>query len=188
MGPYKQNGYAMYDVKFCPQCGTRMEEKEAFGRARPVCPNCGLIFFRDLKVAVGALITNGRDRVLLVRRAVRPEKGKWALPAGYMEYEEEPIQALRREVAEETGLDVEPQRVLDVFPLHNPYARGVIVIYAAHVRGPVPETLAPDDDVDAVRWFTQDEIPWESLAFESTRRVLKRWVEERKAQDAGRKT
>lgn len=165
----------MYDVNFCPQCGTRMEQKEVFNRVRPVCPACGLIFFRDLKVAVGALITNGHDRVLLVRRAVRPEKGKWALPAGYMEYDEEPIQALRREVAEETGLEVEPTRVLDVFPLHNPYARGVIVVYEARVRGPVPDVVNPEDDVDAARWFTREEIPWESLAFESTRSILERW-------------
>lgn len=167
----------MYDVKFCPQCGTRMEEREAFGRLRPVCPNCGLIFFRDLKVAVGALITNGSDHVLLVRRAVRPEKGKWALPAGYMEYEEEPIQALKREVAEETGLDVDPLRVLDVFPLHNPYARGVVIVYEARVRGPVPDVVNPEDDVDEARWFAREEIPWEELAFESTRTILRRWSE-----------
>ncbi len=163
-----------YEANYCPQCGTPLEDREAFGRVRRACPSCGLIFFRDLKVAVGALIRD-RDRVLLVRRAIRPEKGKWALPAGYMEYDEEPRDAVRREVREEVGLEVEIREVLDVFPLHNPYARGVIIVYAAFPAGAVPATLTAEDDVDLVRWFNAENIPWDDLAFESTRRILERW-------------
>ena len=163
-----------YEANYCPQCGTPLVDREAYGRIRRVCPSCGLVFFRDLKVAVGALVRQD-NQVLLVRRAVHPEKGKWALPAGYMEYDEEPRSAAQREIREETGLDVTIGPVLDVFPLHNPYVRGVIIVYDARPMGSPPDRLTADDDVDIARWFQVEEIPWDALAFESTRAILERW-------------
>lgn len=165
-----------YSVNYCPRCGNLMEDRMVFGRMRRACPRCNLVFFRDLKVAVGALITCGQE-VLLVRRAVDPERGKWALPAGYMEYEEEPVPALQREVKEETGLVITVTRLLDVFPLTNPYARGVIIVYEARPLGEKPEGMEAADDVSEVRWFLPQEIEWDMLAFESTRAVLRQWVE-----------
>ena len=165
-------------ANYCPRCGARLVDREAFGRVRRVCPVCGFIFFRDHKVAVGALVEH-EGRVLLVRRAVDPEKGKWALPAGYMEYDEEPMAALRREIGEETGLAVTITRLLDVFPLRTPHARGVIIIYAARPVPPVPDVVSAADDIDLARWFAPGDIPWEDLAFESTRVILRRWWEGR---------
>ena len=166
----------VYPFTYCPRCGQPTQERTLFGRTRRVCPHCHLVFFHDLKVAVGALITNG-NRVLLVRRAVNPERGKWALPAGYMEHDEAPLTALRREVAEETGLDITVTRLLDVFPLTNPDARGVIIMYQARPVGEVPEHPSAADDIDAARWFAPEEIRWQDLAFESTRSILRRWCE-----------
>ncbi len=165
-----------YEANFCPQCATPLVDREVFGRVRRVCPACGVILFRDPKVAVGGLVLH-QDHALLVRRAVHPEKGKWALPAGYMEYDEEPIPALKREIREETGLQVRVLRLLDVFPLHNPFARGVIIVYQAEPEPPVPDTLQGEDDIDLARWFLPSEVPWDMLAFESTRIILRRWTE-----------
>lgn len=164
-----------FEARYCPVCGTPLVDKEAFGRIRRVCPACGFIFFREPKVAVGALVLH-QDRVLLVRRAVDPERGKWALPAGYMDYDEEPIPALQREVAEETGLHVRVRRLLDVFPIHTEYARGVILVYEAEPTQ-ASQPLKAGDDSDQARWFGKEDIPWKDLAFESTREILKRWVE-----------
>ncbi|HEY63255.1 MAG TPA: NUDIX hydrolase [Caldilineae bacterium] len=159
-----------FELNFCPRCGHLLEDREAFGRIRRVCPACGFVFFRDHKIAVGALIE--RDgHVLLARRAVTPQKGKWALPAGYMDYGETPEDALRREVKEETGLDITVGDVLSVFPLDNPDARGVIIIYWAQTNTGEPRA---DDDVSEVAWFAPDELP-EDLAFESTRQALALW-------------
>ena len=65
-------------------------------------------------IGVGAVIIRG-DRVLLVRRATEPLKGEWSVPGGMLELGEKLHDGIRREVLEETGLEVEPGDVLDVF-------------------------------------------------------------------------
>ena len=65
-------------------------------------------------IGVGAVIVDG-DRVLLVRRATEPLKGEWSVPGGMLELGEKLRDGVRREVLEETGLQVEPGEVLDVF-------------------------------------------------------------------------
>ena len=155
---------------YCPACGHELEDRKAFGRVRRVCPACGFIFFREPKVAAGALVQ--RDgQVVLVRRAVVPRRGYWALPAGYMEYDERPEEAAVREVCEETGLRVAITGVLDVYPMEGPNGRGIIVVYWANwLEG----ELTPADDVSDARWFGPEALP-EPLAFDSTVSALRRW-------------
>lgn len=123
---------------------------------------------------MAALISDGA-RVLLVRRAAVPRIGFWALPAGYMDADELPEEALVREIAEETGLFV---RVIPPVHAVAPLAgwaerRGILLLYRAE---PVGGMLAADDDVSEVRWFGREEIPWAELAFESTAEFLREWV------------
>ena len=63
---------------------------------------------------VGAVILDG-ERVLLVCRGTEPSKGYWALPGGKIELGESIREALIREVREETGLTVSPQKIFDIF-------------------------------------------------------------------------
>jgi ADP-ribose pyrophosphatase YjhB (NUDIX family) len=90
-------------LNFCPNCGSPMADRFVFGRTRRACSQCGFVFFREPKLAVGALVER-QGRVLLVRRAVIPKIGFWCLPAGYVEYDEGPVMAAIREVREETAL------------------------------------------------------------------------------------
>ena len=87
---------------YCPQCGAPLADAFLFGRTRRHCCYCGFTYFQDPKVAVAGLISDGA-RVLLVRRAAPPRIGFWALPAGYMDADELPEEAVVREIAEETG-------------------------------------------------------------------------------------
>lgn len=157
-------------MNYCPACGHGLEDRKAFGRIRRVCPACGFIFFREPKVAAGALVQ--RDgQVVLIRRAVMPRKGYWALPAGYMEYDERPEEAALREVHEETGLRVEITGILDVYPMENPNRRGIIVVYwAKWLEG----ELTPSDDASDACWFGPDALP-EQVAFDSTISAFRRW-------------
>jgi ADP-ribose pyrophosphatase YjhB (NUDIX family) len=162
--------------RYCPRCSAPLAEGEKFARRRKFCRYCGFIHFVEPKVAVAALASDG-ERVLLVKRAASPRVGYWALPAGYMDADELPEEALRREVAEETGVLVRVKRLQGVAPLAGwAERRGILLLYEAE---PVGGELAPADDVSDARWFGRDEIPWDELAFESTAEFVRGWVETR---------
>lgn len=154
-------------VKFCPRCGSATVARDLFGATRPVCPQCGWIYFSDPKVAAAALVeSNGR--ALLVRRVNEPFRGLWTLPAGFVNGGEDPAEAAARECLEETGLTARIVRVLDVIA-GKEHERGAdfVIIYQAEVVG---GELRAGDDADAVGWFARDELP--PLAFKATRKAL----------------
>jgi 8-oxo-dGTP diphosphatase len=157
-------------VNFCQVCGHSMTDRLAFGKHRRACPSCGYIHFSDPKVAAVVFIEQD-SRVLLVRRVMNPERGKWALPAGYIDDGEDPREAAIREVREETGLDIEITRLIDVQSGPSALGASIVIIYAARVLKGIAQPL---DDADAVLWYAaQDPLP--DLAFESTRQMLETW-------------
>lgn len=158
-------------VKFCPCCGAKLAHGEVFGELRPYCPACGYVHFFDPKVATAVFVTSG-DRVLLIRRAVDPERGKWALPAGYVDAREDPREAAKREALEETGLEVRVTRLLNVFHNDSEGGASIVIVYAAEVLG---GELRPLDDADAVEWFGPQNLP--EMAFESTRQLVTQWAQ-----------
>lgn len=144
-----------------------------FGMQRPVCKNCGHIVFFEPKVAVATLVINV-EKVLLVKRANDPMKGYWALPAGFVEWNEDPAEAARRECLEETGLTVEIDRLLEVF--HTPNDGGmanIVIAYTANVKAGV---LRAADDAEAVGWFDRKSLP--AIAFLPSQSLLARWQQE----------
>jgi len=159
------------ELNFCPCCGAPMTDRFSFGRTRRACAVYDFVFFREPKLAVGPLVEQEGES-LLVRRAVAPKLGYWCLPAGYVEYDEGPVEAVLREVKEETGLIVRVTGLMAVYHVRSdPRGMGVIIVYRA-----VPEggTLAPGDDASEARFFAPGELPHE-LAFASARRALLRW-------------
>ena len=141
---------------------------EVGGKPRRTCPKCRYIHFLEAKVGVGiCVIENGE--VLLVKRRFSPEKGKWSLPAGYLDYGEEPVAHAILEVREETGLEVEVDGLIDVF--HNPPEQGgatILVLYRGRVVA--GELSAGDDAADAM-FFPPDRLP--ELAFASTHHAIR---------------
>lgn len=116
-------------------------------------------------------------KVLLVRRGIEPHQGRWSLPAGFVDADEDPRRAAQREAFEETGLDVETTGVLDVFAgREHPIGADIVLVFTARVRG---GELRPGDDADAVAYFSPDDLP--ELAFEATRRSLDAWRTRRTA-------
>ncbi len=137
---------------------------------RPVCPVCGRVVFYDPKVAVVIFITAG-DRLLLVKRRNDPGSGRWALPAGFIDADEDPQAAAIRETREETGLIVVVDRLIDLF--HRPDAGGfadIVIAYRAQVVG---GSLAADDDAEDAAWFARDDLP--ETALTTTDALIDRW-------------
>lgn len=161
------------EMNFCPRCAHALIDRDLFGRVRRVCPACNFVFFRDMKVAAAALLAQD-GRVLLVRRACQPQRGKWIIPAGFVEYDEDPGDAAVREIWEETGYRVEVVGLLDV--IHGrEHKRGadLVIAYRVRIVGGEPQ---PGDDVDQLGFFGPHELP--PLAFRATQRVIDLWLAE----------
>ena len=118
-------------------------------------------------------------RVLLGRRAIEPFLGCWDFPGGFVEEHEHPLDALRRELREETSLEIEPVEYVGVLmdwygpPGHG--ARSTMnFFWSARVVSGEPRA---DDDVAELRWFDPRSLPSDQeLAFSMTRDLLRRWL------------
>jgi 8-oxo-dGTP diphosphatase len=146
-----------------------MQTAAVMDRPRRVCPSCGYVYFTDPKVGVGVAVVEGR-RLLLVKRAMNPERGKWSLPAGYLDQGEDPRETAARETNEETGVEVVVEEVLDVF--YNSPDEGGASIFILFRARPVGGSLAAGDDADDAGYFALDDLP--ELAFDSTRAAVQR--------------
>jgi ADP-ribose pyrophosphatase YjhB (NUDIX family) len=141
-------------------------------REQPVCSRCEFVFYLHPKVAAATLPVS-RGRVLLTRRAIEPSRGRWTFPGGYVDWGEDVRAAARRETIEEVGLAVRLGPLLGLYSY--PGASVVVVVYLAEV----PEGVHPVANVDEVlevAYFPPDDVPWDALAFPSTRDALRDWV------------
>lgn len=162
------------ELNFCPRCGQELQDAFVFARQRRVCPTCGLVVFRDHKVAAAMMLTNERGEILLIKRAMNPRRGYWGLPAGFVDFDEAPVAAAVRECHEETGLEVEEVKLFTVTSGRE-HERGadIIIIYQGKK---VSGTLSPADDAADARYFSLDELP--PLAFKSLHQILIKWREQ----------
>ncbi len=142
-------------ANYCANCGGPLKSQPVSGRLRPYCPRCDMPVYFDPKVAVVVFIEVD-DRVLLIQRAVDPGKGKWALPAGFVDYDEAPEAAARRETLEETHLEVRIDKLLAVFPKRDHGLADIVIAYSAIVLD--GEAKAGDDAAD-VGWFARGDLP-----------------------------
>jgi ADP-ribose pyrophosphatase YjhB (NUDIX family) len=158
--------------RFCARCGSEVGHHE--GRVR--CPACSFVHYANSEPTASALCVDERGRVLLARRANEPLKGYWDLPGGFLEEGEHPLDALRRELREETSLEVEPLDFVGVWMDRYPYETHTTstlnLYWTARVLSGSPE---PADDVSELAWFAPGELPREEeLAFHIAD-VLRAW-------------
>jgi ADP-ribose pyrophosphatase YjhB (NUDIX family) len=165
----------LHGWRLCPRCGSELDV--ALAPERVSCPSCALVVYANPKPAVCALLVDESGRVLLARRAVEPFVGYWDLPGGFVEEGEHPLIALRRELLEETGLEIEPGAFVGIWM--DTYgdaadAQSTLNLYweARIVSG----TMKPADDVSELRWFERDALPpREQLAFATFADALAAW-------------
>jgi len=160
------------EYRFCPRCGGDLEKRivKPTEPKRLVCLNCSFIFYQDPKVVAGTIFTLD-GRIVLLKRGVEPAMGKWVFPGGYVDRGESVHEAAIRETKEESQMDVKLGPLLNVYSY--PRSPNIIVVYAAQVVG--GELAAGDESVEA-RVFAPTEIPWNDLAFDSTKDALKDYI------------
>jgi 8-oxo-dGTP diphosphatase len=167
-----QHAHGHVEYRFCPRCGGDLERRvvKANEPKRLVCQACSFIFYQDPKVVAGAVFTLDGGIVLL-KRGVEPAMGKWAFPGGYVDRGESVQDAAIRETKEESQVDVKLGPLLNVYSY--PRSPNVIVVYTAEIIG--GELVAADESVD-VGAFSPKKIPWDELAFDSTRDALQDYI------------
>ena len=166
----------LHGWKHCPRCGAALESDPE----RAACPACGSVFWANSQPTACAFVTDADGRLLLGRRAGEPWRGYWDTPGGFLEEGEDPLDALRRELREETGLEVEVGAFVGAFTDrygNGPDAPFTLNLYwTARVLGGEERAA---DDVDELRWFDPDELPPDDeIAFENVTRALTLWRNE----------
>jgi ADP-ribose pyrophosphatase YjhB (NUDIX family) len=160
-------------VRFCSRCGTELlfgpiEDEE---RDRLACPSCGFVFYVNPRLVVTTLPITDRGEVMLIRRGIAPGYDRWAQPGGFLEIDETVGEAAIRETLEETGLLVEPVRIVGLYS--RVQAAVVVVAYEARIVGGEPRVTHESLET---RPFAPDSIPWPEIAFETSIRALRDWV------------
>lgn len=153
---------------FCPKCGGAVAYRQVGERERLVCGKCAYTIYENPIVGVAAIVRKD-GAILLGRRAANASyAGLWCIPCGYVEYDEDIRDAVKREFLEETGLVIEPGRVYTVLSnFHNPSVHTVGVWFMAEIAG---GALCPGDDLDQVAYFLLDAVP--DLAFPTDAQVI----------------
>jgi len=165
---YSRPGQATGAYPLCPYCGKPLMLDERQPRARAACPGCGFVQYRNPAPAVSILVIEG-ERVALGKRIGDPGQGAWALPSGYIEFEEDFLSAARRGVMEETGLAVAIESLLNVVSSFvTPKFHFLGLYLAGRVVG---GALKAGDDLEAVAWFPL-EGPLPEMGFEEDVRAL----------------
>ena len=162
-------------IHYCRVCGTSVNHciPADDNRTRAVCPSCGEIHYENPVNVVGTLPI-WQDRVLLCLRNIEPRKGYWTLPAGFMELGESPAQGAQRETDEEAGAIV---TIEGLFSLVNVERAGQVhFFYLAQL---LSDQFHPGPETVEAKLFTEDQIPWDQLAFKTVETTLRRYFSDR---------
>ncbi len=168
-------------MKFCSECGSQVTRFIPAGdnRLRDVCQICETVHYQNPKMVVGCL-PEWEDKVLLYRRAIEPQYGKWTLPAGFMENGETTLQGALRETVEEAGARVE---ILHLFTLYNlPHINQVYLMFRARL---LDLDFAPGEESLEVALFSEAEIPWSEIAFLTIEKTLRQYFEDKRKGEFG---
>ncbi|MEP6640325.1 MAG: NUDIX hydrolase [Gaiellales bacterium] len=161
----------------CPRCAGPLRRSVPPGddEERLWCPACGLVLYENPAPTAGAVLVDDHGRVMLTRRGIDPFRGMWDLPGGFMRPGEDAEQAARRELLEETGLEIAVRRVLAIIPdAYGPEREPTLNIF--HLARVVAGIARPAADVSEIGWFGADELPQRSeIAFRCVGDALERW-------------
>lgn len=162
-------------MNYCPHCAAPLKHiiPPDDDRPRFVCPSCSLIHYQNPRLVVGC-IPIWRDQILLCLRDIEPRRGKWTLPAGYLENGETVTDGARRETTEETGAQLEllePYLLFDIVHINQIY-----LMFRAQLSGP---KFHPTRESIDVRLFAAEGIPWDDIAFPVIERTLRCYLADR---------
>lgn len=164
-------------MNYCSNCGTAAPELRIPAgdtHLRYVCASCVTIHYTNPNVVTGCLPVWG-EKVLLCRRAIEPALGRWNIPSGYLENGESVADGARREVREEADAEVRIDYLITLYNLEK-----INQLYLQFVGELVDGKFGIGPESLECRLFTEDEVPWEEMAFTSSVYTLHRYFESRR--------
>ena len=166
-------------MKYCQYCASRLTFRIPDGdnRKRYCCSSCGAIAYENPKNVVGTLPAY-EDKLLLCKRAIEPRRGKWTLPAGFMENGESSLEGALRETKEEAGAKViiKPNSLYTLFNL--PSINQVYIFFRAELAN---LNFAPGVESEEVDLFSEEDIPWGEIAFPVVKTTIANYFEDRRS-------
>ena len=165
--------------KYCPVCGSAHFVVNNFKSKK--CEDCGFTYYANPCSATAAFIVNENDEMLVVRRAKEPAKGTYDLPGGFCDMGETVEEGMRREILEETGLEVQDIQYLFSSPNVYQYSgMGIHTLdmdYLVRVKGGRLAIQAADDAAEAF-WIPINEVNPADFGLTSIRNAVIRFLHE----------
>ena len=163
-------------IKHCKNCGTAVIYRlpdDGDTKNRAVCPACNTVHYENPLNVVGTIPVWG-DKVLLCKRNIEPRKGKWTLPAGFMELDETTSEGAARETVEEAGAQFEMQSLFSVISV--PKVGQVHLFYRAKLTS---DQFDPGYETQEAQLFLETDIPWDEIAFRTVKVTLEQFFKDK---------
>ena len=166
-------------MKFCSSCGQQVSRRvpDDDHQERWVCDACGVVHYQNPLIVVGC-VPERNGEILLCKRAIEPRYGYWTVPAGFMELGETTAHGAARETLEEACAKVEIGHLFACVDVVD--AGQVHLFFTAKLLS----DFRPGAESLEVAMFSEDEIPWDNIAFHSGRYALRKYFED-KGQNKG---
>ena len=170
------NNHPLELFRYCPRCGSdRFVEHNAKSKH---CEQCGFTYYINPSAATVAFILNRDRELLVVRRGKEPAKGTLDLPGGFSDLYETSEEGVRREVREETGLEV--TRTEFLFSIPNQYLYSGLVVHTMDMfyLCQVSDThiVRAMDDAAEVMWIPLQDLCPEEFGLHSIRQGVEKFL------------
>jgi len=159
-------------LRYCPRCGARCIPTSSVRHRQLQCSRCGFSLYQNPSPGVVVLIIDN-DMILLGERDTKVFMGgKWSLPGGFIEFDEDFLSSAHREIMEETGLSIKIISIISVVSnFFSPDLHTLVIVLLAQKMSGI---LRPGDDMVKLEWF-QLSGPFPSMAFEADEHIINRY-------------
>jgi NADH pyrophosphatase NudC (nudix superfamily) len=172
------------EQKFCSWCGAQVTYTAKWASN---CPQCGYAQYQNPKPCCGAIITHG-GKILMTQRAIEPQKGKYDLPGGYMDMDDESMEGcVYRELFEELGLDKEMLGPLQYigsgispYEWHDSEILTAPFYYHCELLTNKEKITVDQSENSQVRWVEKKDLPMIEFAWEIDKKMIDIFMEDRR--------
>ncbi|MFC4685920.1 NUDIX domain-containing protein [Epilithonimonas pallida] len=169
----------MENLRFCPKCG---QEKLLWNNiTKWSCSNCDFVLYHNTAAAVAVIIKH-KDELFFTVRNQEPGKGKWDLPGGFTDPKESSEETCERELNEELGLIINPDKFTylgsqpNIYPYKN-IDYNTLDMFFLYETEEKFEIKLEESEISEAIWIKASELDLDQIAFESQKRFLKNYID-----------